>query len=496
MGEQTRVAAHTLDLAAGAQGSAVSSLRSTPPDGEGARIQEELSLEYLESVLAAMTSMSDQTRSQAAAQDREDLSSRYEALAEREVNVYQSSIKLHGEEVDRRAKFDLRRLSRIQEEIRLELMDIVASAPELEEAEIFKHAHERLDETAVEVRESLASGRIDSLTLFQEQAIIRQLHGLSESLKQGPREEGFSRPQPGGGGESSQGSGQQPLVPPVAEIKLLRSMQQEILESTEVANTGNHLSSTHQGELLGHLAYQQEALAELGLDMIRKLRGANRDGGADIHLPDSPILPPPGWRQEDPTSPGDSISMDQEEWPDLDELLELEPERGATGELPPLPPSTSGEEEETPLHSAVDGMRAAAQRLDAGQGGLETQRVQKEVVAHLDALLDMARRQSAPSPGQGTSDPSQAPGSTPGTEPGTSGDTSTGRGDSQGETYPPPPQETMLGGVIEETGSEWGSLPARVRDMLRQGRQDRYSVIYERLTAEYYRKLAEEAGRE
>ena len=33
---------------------------------------------------------------------------------------------------------------------------------------------------------------------------------------------------------------------------------------------------------------------------------------------------------------------------------------------------------------------AQIKRLDAGEGGLETQRVQKEVIAHLDALLDMA----------------------------------------------------------------------------------------------------------
>ena len=283
-----------------------------------------------------MTSMADQTRSKATTQDREDLSSRYEALAEREVDVYQSSINLQGGEVDRRAKFDLRRLSRIQEEIRLELADIIASVPELEEAGIFQHAHERLDDLATRVRETLASGRMDSITLFQEQTIIRQLHGLSESLKQGSGEEGFSRSQPTSGGESSQGSGQQPLVPPVAEIKLLRSMQQEILESTEVVNTGIHLSPVHQHEILGHLAFQQDALAELGLDMIRKLRDENQEGRTDIYSPDVPILPPPGWGQEDPPHPGDPISMDQEEWPDLDELLELESERVESQVISPL----------------------------------------------------------------------------------------------------------------------------------------------------------------
>jgi hypothetical protein len=39
--------------------------------------------------------------------------------------------------------------------------------------------------------------------------------------------------------------------------------------------------------------------------------------------------------------------------------------------------------------------------------------------------------------------------------------------------------------------SEWGSLPQRVRDMLLQGRNEKFSSLYEKLTGEYYRRLAE-----
>jgi vacuolar-type H+-ATPase subunit E/Vma4 len=35
----------------------------------------------------------------------------------------------------------------------------------------------------------------------------------------------------------------------------------------------------------------------------------------------------------------------------------------------------------------------------------------------------------------------------------------------------------------------------RVRELVLQGRRDRVSTIYERLTREYYRRLAEEASR-
>ena len=55
--------------------------------------------------------------------------------------------------------------------------------------------------------------------------------------------------------------------------------------------------------------------------------------------------------------------------------------------------------------------------------------------------------------------------------------------------------EVAQGGELSESRIEWGKLPERVRELVLQGRRDRVSSIYERLTREYYRRLAEEASR-
>ena len=494
-GPQARPAASALDMAAGAQGSAVLSLRSEPFDGEGARVHEERSLDHLESVLSSLASMAEEARSQAEARERKDLSSRYKALAEREVDLYRSTIDLEGVVVDRRVRFDLRKLSRIQEEIRLELAEILSTTPQLEDAVIFTHAHQLIDELGTGVRDTLASGTVDTTTLLQEQSIIRHLKGLAESLRQSTDEPGFSSSRSTSGASSSQGGGERPLVPPVAELQLLRSMQEGILLNTEQVNSTPNLETTGRAELLEHLAFQQDALAGLGIDMLRKLQEADQ-GTIDVQQPDSPTMPPPGWLPFESPIPSEPL-VEDEEWPDLDNLLDLQPE-GEEERFEDIPPTASGDEEQTPLHSAIDCMRRAAQRLDAGEGGLETQRVQKEVIAHLDALLEMASRQRESAQGQGSSDSSQAsdPSSSSETQQVGSDDSSPGAGQNPGEAFPPPAREEMLGGTIEELGSEWGMLPERVREMLHQGRRERYSVIYERMTAEYYRKLAEEAGRE
>ncbi|HRP63251.1 MAG TPA: VOC family protein, partial [Phycisphaerales bacterium] len=61
-----------------------------------------------------------------------------------------------------------------------------------------------------------------------------------------------------------------------------------------------------------------------------------------------------------------------------------------------------------------------------------------------------------------------------------------------GPDMQPPMQEGDINTVFEESRSEWGSLPERVRDMLLQGRRERFSSLYEQLTREYYRRLAED----
>jgi hypothetical protein len=48
---------------------------------------------------------------------------------------------------------------------------------------------------------------------------------------------------------------------------------------------------------------------------------------------------------------------------------------------------------------------------------------------------------------------------------------------------------------FDESRAEWGRLPPRVRDAVRQGFRDPMSAAYRRLTQEYYRRLAEERGR-
>lgn len=160
------------------------------------------------------------------------------------------------------------------------------------------------------------------------------------------------------------------------------------------------------------------------------------------------------------------------------------------------------------VQRAVEGMKTATERLsDAKDAGLGTQRAQEDVVKTLDRLLAEAQRQQKKSSSSSKSsskrsskdDPSEQNGQQQkqqqqrrkqqGSQPSASNESnddsrSGDRDDAVADT-----QE------LTESRIEWGRLPERVRELVLQGRRDRVSTIYERLTREYYRRLAEEASR-
>lgn len=161
------------------------------------------------------------------------------------------------------------------------------------------------------------------------------------------------------------------------------------------------------------------------------------------------------------------------------------------------------------VQRAIDGMKTASDRLsDAKDAGLGTQRVQEDVVKTLDRLLQEAQRRqsksSSSSKSSGKRDSKDDPTEKNGQQqkqkqqqrkqpkPSQSSGASDSADDSREGSREDAVAETQ---ELTESRIEWGRLPERVRELVLQGRRDRVSTIYERLTREYYRRLAEEASR-
>jgi hypothetical protein len=195
--------------------------------------------------------------------------------------------------------------------------------------------------------------------------------------------------------------------------------------------------------------------------------------------------------------------------PSLDELLGLEEQNER--EAADLAREQSREELERRLsdqaftgafEQAIAKMEISADQLDQKfDTGLGTQRVQEEVLAQLERLIDESRnRQGQSSGGASAGAAQQQPTPTPGRrqqQQGDPADQGSQRNQTAGnsqEMEPPGPQHGDINNVIDESRAEWGNLPPRLRDEMIQGSREKFSSLYEQLTEAYYRRLAEESA--
>ena len=203
---------------------------------------------------------------------------------------------------------------------------------------------------------------------------------------------------------------------------------------------------------------------------------------------------------QEPTA-AQETQQDNQTPPSLDELLGLDglgdnaAEQAVRQNQEELERRLSDVELGDVFDVALEKMELSADLLDGDlNSGLGTQRVQQDILARLDQLIDLAKQMSqqqmsSSSGGSGQSKPK------PGAEQQQAGGQRSQSGNQGGDAdCPKPAQEGDINTILEETGSEWGHLPARLREMLEQAQNSHISVLYRKLTEQYYKRLAEEGS--
>ncbi|HMN96119.1 MAG TPA: hypothetical protein PKC43_01195 [Phycisphaerales bacterium] len=225
----------------------------------------------------------------------------------------------------------------------------------------------------------------------------------------------------------------------------------------------------------------------------------------------------------------------------LDELLETGPGAGPSGESRPETPPRGGDDRSTiedapprpsdaggdpadvaaerrrdelrraleerqigdAFTQAIDAMAQSASLLDVRlDTSIGTQRLQEEIVAKLDFLLNQPPRRSRGSSSSSSSSQQQSSQQNVPNNPSSSASSPSEQREASQQASStadgiggPPLAEATLEELLEGAGADWGNLPARVRDLVRQGLRERPSGLYRRMTEDYYRRLAEESAR-
>jgi len=492
--------ADLLDTAGTSQAGAITALRATPIDAKQAEHDENLSLEQLKQARDEAQRIAKEAEERSKQRQRAELKNAYRDALAAQTTLRDDTAPLIGKDLDRRARALVRGLGTRQEELRASLADLRAKSEGIDDVDMFVYAHERMDKAGTSASKLLRDGEATGRVGTDQATMVRVLASLVDALTEAENEQKFRNQNgsDGGGGGGGGGSGKQPLVPNIAQLRLLRAMQLEAIELTRAVE--------EKKAPVEDAARLQDELAKKASDLMQKLMG---DGGGQQPTPRDMPNQFDAWREppEDDAKPGDAKkdqpasdkpATDEPPTPDLDELLGLpksEKPREATDPAKEnLDDALNPERQSEAFSEAIDLMKRSATRITkGGDVGIDTQRLQQDAVRRLDQLIAAAKqnsqRQQKKQQQQQQQDQQQ--------QQQQKQQQQQQRNQSKGQesnAIDPPGRQDGPGHAAPAPGASWGGLPDRVRQALTEGLSDRFSSMYRSLTEDYYRRLAEQPG--
>lgn len=320
-GPDMRAIARALDRAADEQAQAVGFLRETPIDWDEARVAEEASLEALVEALDTARALQEQAQEDQARQARDEIIRAYRDALERQIALRSSTEPLVGRDLDRRERFELRRLGNLQEEIRVALGDVRAASQDVAQSPVMSFVHDRLDDLSARASSRMWDGDASTFVLDLQadvaEGIRRQIEAI-ESAQAQPEE--FDEPNRGGGGAGGGGGGgggePPPVIPPVTELKRLAGLQAEVLRDTRRIGERGDLDAGTRAEIVRDVASFQNDVLQLAQTLLERLESGpgggleeedptiDEDGEPVPNQPDAEPAPAPEApddRREEPT---------------------------------------------------------------------------------------------------------------------------------------------------------------------------------------------------
>lgn len=189
-----------------------------------------------------------------------------------------------------------------------------------------------------------------------------------------------------------------------------------------------------------------------------------------------------------------SIPAQAQEAPQAEDSLDDELLEGLESAAPPT--ALDGEDlgaSDDPLARMAGQMRTVEASLRATQLGPPTQRMQQEIIADLDKLIEQQQKKcqgGSPKPGGSQSPKPGAPKPGPPKPGPTSKEVGTqAASDSQDEMRPGEEGAAELVAPQDLLKHVWGHLPQRLREQMLQNPNEKFLPKYEREIEEYFRRL-------
>lgn len=271
-----------LGTAAEHQSRAAGLLRVEKVDDSAVEREERSSLTRLEEALAEARKKQQEAAAKDEARKRAELAKKYGEVLQKQAKLNEDTKPLVGAELSRRDRNVARGLATRQGEVRSEVDKLREEIAAGGAADLFDYAHKRYDGLAQRAEKPLGQGEAPAAVGRDQAEALRVLRSVASALaaSSGPDSNPFRRPGQGNedeggknqGGQGENQPGQNAMVPPIAQIMLLRTMQQEAAERTRAL--GEAGAAADPAELIS-VAELQRDLAEIGRKVVEILNQAN-----------------------------------------------------------------------------------------------------------------------------------------------------------------------------------------------------------------------------
>ncbi len=270
---QTVPIADLLTQAAEAQAMAIERLRASQVVKDDVETHEREALAKLEEALKLAEEVAAKNQDKTADEQKAKLIAAYKKALAEQMAIMDETTKLTGEgdrQRDRRWRGQSMQVGEKQLTLRGELSKI--QQEQLSDTVVYRSVHEQMDSWASSAAGSLKKAQPDAATIFQQRMIASSIQALIDALAPDQPDEKFATPQ-GGGGGGGQG-GKPPLIPPAAEVKLLRARQVTIHQATRQIDEagGDAMDAAVRQKLVDHLAQQQSDLADSATKLLSQLQ--------------------------------------------------------------------------------------------------------------------------------------------------------------------------------------------------------------------------------
>jgi hypothetical protein len=307
-----------LSAATSAQSAAIKAIRNA--DAAEADGNERVSLARLKDALAEAQRLEQEAAKRDDSRKRDELRKSYREALELQVALQAETTPFVGKDVTRRDRPKVRSLGEKQEELRQRMEALRSGTQEIADAPVLNFEHDRLDRDMRLAATTLTAGDATSRVGRSQASAVATLKAIIDSLGDPPkRDDEFREDENSGGGGGGGAGGQEPLIPPIMQLRLLRARQADVaLRTRSLDEAQNQRANAklpadpEEAEELTDLTDLQRHLAEHGQKLLDALKpkegpqspepGEPEDNPAD-NPADKPAEKPAGKPEPKPGDP-------------------------------------------------------------------------------------------------------------------------------------------------------------------------------------------------